>query len=271
MKHNKKASIIGIVITIIIIIGLVSLTKIDIKFFSKTENFFNKLVMPVQNGLTYLKNKIAGNNLFFENIDKLKKENEELKNKNEELEATMREMEIIKAENSTLREYANMTDKYIQYETVPAYIINKDVSNLSSIMVINVGKKDGVSENMPVISSEGLVGHIISATESTAKVQPIIDSASSISGSMKISKDSVIIKGILGSNNTLKITYIPTEADLVSGDTIQTSGLGGIYPKGILIGTLKEVIETKNITDRYAIMETAVDFSKLETVLVIKD
>lgn len=63
--------------------------------------------------------------------------------------------------------------------------------------------------------------------------------------------------------------YIPTDADLVLEDSIETSGIGGIYPKGILIGKIKEIIETKNITDRYAIVETAVDFSKLETALVI--
>ena len=63
--------------------------------------------------------------------------------------------------------------------------------------------------------------------------------------------------------------YIPTDADLVLEDTIETSGLGGIYPKGIQIGKIKEIIESKNITDRYAIVETSVDFSKLETVLVI--
>ncbi len=63
--------------------------------------------------------------------------------------------------------------------------------------------------------------------------------------------------------------YIPTDADLVLEDSIETSGIGGIYPKGILIGKIKEIIEAKNITDRYAIVETAVDFSKLETVLVI--
>ena len=270
MGNDKKTGTIGIIITIIILITLVITTNIDVNKFSKAENIFNKLVMPVQNGLTYLKNKIAKNNSFFESIDELKKENEELKEKNEKLETAMRELEIIKAENSTLREYANMTDKYTQYETVPAYIINKDVSNLSSTMIINVGTENGITENMPVISSEGLVGYTISATKNTTKVKPIIDSSSSVSGVMKISRDNVIIKGMLDSNNKLKITYIPTEADLVIGETIETSGLGGIYPKGILVGTLKEIIETKNITDRYAIMETAVDFSKLETVLVIK-
>ncbi len=63
--------------------------------------------------------------------------------------------------------------------------------------------------------------------------------------------------------------YIPTDADIILEDPIETSGIGGIYPKGILIGKISKIIESKNITDRYAIVETAVDFSKLETVLVI--
>lgn len=63
--------------------------------------------------------------------------------------------------------------------------------------------------------------------------------------------------------------YIPADADLVLEDRIETSGIGGIYPKGILIGKITEIIESKNITDRYAIVETSVDFSKLENVLVI--
>ena len=63
--------------------------------------------------------------------------------------------------------------------------------------------------------------------------------------------------------------YIPTDAELVIGDTIETSGMGGIYPKGIVIGKISEIIDAKNITQREAVIETAVDFSKLETVLVI--
>ena len=63
--------------------------------------------------------------------------------------------------------------------------------------------------------------------------------------------------------------YIPTDANIIQGDSIETSGLGGIYPKGIHIGAVKKVINTQNMTDRYAIVETAIDFDKLDTVLVI--
>ena len=63
--------------------------------------------------------------------------------------------------------------------------------------------------------------------------------------------------------------YIPTDSNIIQGDSIETSGLGGIYPKGIHVGTVKRVTNTQNITDRSALIETAVDFDKLNTVLVI--
>lgn len=194
---NKKVGIIGIIITALVLIVLVVLTSVDINKFSGTESVFSKLVMPVQNGLTYLKNKIHGNNAFFEDINNLKEENEELLAKNRELEEQLRELEIIKAENATLRAYNNMSEKYKEYKTVPAYIINKDVSNLSNLMVINAGTDNGIDVNMPVITTEGLVGHIISVTNNTAKIKPIIDPSSSISAAISTSRDSVIVKGIL--------------------------------------------------------------------------
>jgi len=269
MQKNKHTGTIGIIITIIILTVLVIITNLDISKFSFIEGITQKLVMPVQNGLTYLKNKISKNNSFFENIDELKKENSELKKQLEELNKTASELGIIKAENKTLREYANLTDKYTKYEGIPAYIINRDLSNLNSTIVINVGTKDGVTANMPVVSENGVVGHTISVTETTAKVQPIIDSSSSISAVMNISRDNLIVKGELGKSNELKATYISTDADLVLQDDVETSGLGGIYPKGLKIGKLTQIVQTKNPTEKYAIIEPAVDFTKLETVLVI--
>lgn len=200
----------------------------------------------------------------------MQEENEKLKQKNSELEQSLRELEIIKSENNTLKEYVNLKEKYNEFQTVPAYVINKDISNYNDTIIINVGSKDGVEVNMPVISEKGLVGHIISVTESTAKVETIIDTASTVSCVITTSRDMLIARGTLNSSSTLKATYIPTNATILEGDKIETSGLGGIYPKGIHIGTIKQVVNTKNITDRYAIIETAVNFEKLETVLVIK-
>ena len=270
MYRNKKSGLLGSVITIIILILIVifSNREANTSFF---ENIANKLVMPVQNGLTYLKNKVSGNSTFFSDISNLKTENQELKNKNSQLEQSLRELENIRTENETLKEYLGLTEKYGEYKTIPGYVIDKDISNYSKTIIINIGKKDGIEENMTVIADEGLVGHIVSVTDNTAKVRTIVDTSSSVSCLMSTSKDSIVCKGTLDSSSELKAMYISTEANVVQGDSVDTSGLGGIYPKGIHVGTIKKIVTTKNITDRYALVETAVDFSKLNTVLVVKN
>lgn len=267
MNKSKKSGTIGIIITIVILIVLVVVTNNNSIYI---EGIANKIVMPIQNGLTYLKNKVTGNSEFFVNIDNLKAENEQLKSNNKELEEKLRELEVLRAENEMLKEYANLTEKYSEYTTIPGYVINRNVSNFSENIVINVGARDGVEPNMCVISEKGLVGYIVSVTDTTSKVQTIIDTSTSVSATLTTTRDSIICKGILDSDTTLKATYIPIDTTLAIGDAVETSGMGGIYPKGITIGTIKEIIDTKNITDRYAIVETAVDFSKIETVLVIK-
>ena len=268
MYRNKKTGIIGIIITVIILILIVIFSngENNSNFF---ENAATNLVMPIQNGLTYLKNKISGNSTFFTDINNLQNENEELRQKNSELEQSLRELENIRTENETLKEYLNLTEKYGEYKTIPGYVINKDISNYSKTIVINIGSDDGVQENMTVIGDEGLVGYVVSVTNNTAKVQTIVDTASSISCSMSTTKDSIVCKGTLDGQSELRAMYIPTDANIIQGDSIETSGLGGIYPKGIHVGTVKSVTNTQNITDRYALVETAVDFDKLDTVLVI--
>lgn len=268
MYQNKKAGTIGIIITIIILILIVIFSngENNTSFF---ENAASNLVMPIQNGLTYLKNKISGNNTFFTDINNLQQENEELKQENSELEQSLRELENIRTENETLKEYLNLTEKYGEYNTVPGYVINKDISNYSKTIVINLGSDDGIAENMTVIADEGLVGYVISVTDTTAKVQTIVDTASSVSCIMSSNDESIVCKGTMEDSSTLRAMYIPTDSNIAQGESIETSGLGGIYPKGIHVGTVKKVTNTQNLTDRYAIVETAVDFDKLNTVLVI--
>ncbi len=245
MNKKKKTGIIGIIIAIIILILLVVVTNTDVAKMSYVENIVSTLVMPIQNGLTYLKNKIAGNDSFFQDINNLKSENE------------------------TLKEYVNLKNKHKEYTTIPAYVINKDIENYSNTVVINVGEQDGIKENMTVIADEGLVGHVISTTANTAKVQTIVDTATAVTSTISTTKDTIIVQGTLDDRKVLKATYIPTEASVLQGDSVETSGIGGIYPKGIHIGTIKEVYNTQNITDRYATIEPSVNFSKLATVLVI--
>jgi len=113
MYRNKKSGLLGIIITIVVLILIVifSNREANTSFF---ENVANKLVMPIQNGLTYLKNKVSGNSTFFTDISNLKTENQQLKEQNSKLEQSLRELENIKTENETLKEYLGLTAKQCQ-------------------------------------------------------------------------------------------------------------------------------------------------------------
>ena len=271
MEKDKKSGIIGVIITIIILILLVVFTNTNSESISIIENIANTVVVPIENGLTYLKNKLNNNDKFFENIDELKTENEELKQKNSELEKSLREFEVMKTENEQLKQQLNLAEEYGQYTTVPGMVISRDISNYSKTLVINIGSDNGVKEKMTVIADEGLVGYVISTTANTAKVQTIVDSASATSCLTSTTRDSMICKGTIENESTLNATNLAIDSKLIQGDSVETYGLGGIYTKGIHVGTIKKIVEGTNKTDSYAVIEAAVDFQKLETVLVITE
>ena len=123
MYKNKKSGFLGVLVTIIVLIIIVIFSNNDsgVSFF---ENIANKVVSPIQNGLTFIKNKVSGNENFFTNVKDLKEQNEELLKKNSELETSLRELENIKTENEQLKEYLNLTEKYGEYKTISGYVIN---------------------------------------------------------------------------------------------------------------------------------------------------
>ena len=124
---------------------------------------------------------------------------------------------------------------------------------------------------MAVIAEGGLVGYIESVTSNTAKIISILDAGNAISARVTRTRDTVVSKGSinLAEDKQMKITNIPTGVTLVEGDKIETSGIGGIYPKGILIGKVKSFEQKNNPIENEAILESYVDFNKLETVAVI--
>lgn len=269
MKRNKQTQFLGCIITIIILILLIVLSNVDTSEKSFFDSLGHKLINPIQITFTRVKNKIQKNQAYFTDLDSLKNENMRLTEENKQLSEKVRELEVVKAQNGQLQEFMNLTEKYSTYETIPATVISKDVSNYSSNILIDIGKKDGVETNMTVIADQGLVGHIISVTDSSAKVQVIVDSASTVSSKISTTEESILCKGTLDNDDIVRATYIPINADLLPGDIVTTSGIG-IYPEGIYIGSIKEIVTTSNITDRYAIVTPGVDFSTLSNVLVIK-
>lgn len=271
MYRDNKNSKLGIVITIVILVFLVVITNLNNNIWSRIANPFTKITMSVQSGITYLKNKISKNDDYFTSVDDLRTKNEELKKENEELKQKKQELEILKAENKTLKEHVKLVDNYSDYDCIPGYVIQRDFSNYSKTVVINIGRKDGIETGMTVVADGGLVGYIVSAEENTSKVQTIIDTASAVSALFANTEKTLVTRGILDSDNRIKGTYIDNDVVVNEGDNIATSGIGGIYPKNINIGKVKEIVNTQNKTNRYVYIETSVDFENLNNILVLKN
>ena len=123
---------------------------------------------------------------------------------------------------------------------------------------------------MTVVAEKGLVGYVVLADDNTSKVQTIVDTAAAVSCVFNNTEKSLVTRGILDSNSRIKGTYIDNDVVINEGDTIVTSGIGGIYPKNITIGKIKEIVNTKNKSNRYVYIETAVNFDELSDILVLK-
>ena len=204
----------------------------------------------------------------------LREENETLKSEVEELRRKNREFAELKEKNDELRRALNLKAEFADYTIAGANIIAVEPGNWFSVFKVDVGERDGIHVDFPVVTgSRGLIGRVLDTDISTSNIQTIIDEESAVSGWIaKPGGGHAIVKGDLQlkEEGLCKLVYIPIEIDIEVGDIIETSGVGGIYPKGIEIGTVIEVRKTNSEFDRYAIIQPTADFKRLEEVFILK-
>lgn len=155
-----------------------------------------------------------------------------------------------------------------------ASVASKDPSNWYSTFTINRGSKDGVEKNQAVVNSNReLVGQISRTGDNWAEVITILDSQSAIGATIKRSKEIGIVEGdaSLRYSGKCRLGYIARDTDIQTGDFIETSGLGGIFPKGLLIGTVTEIYDENATMSKAAIIEPLADIAKLNEVFVVTD
>jgi rod shape-determining protein MreC len=158
-------------------------------------------------------------------------------------------------------------------------IIAWDTGNWFSLFTIDRGTADGIridnsqlfTHYDTVITAAGLVGRVVQTTLTTSKVQSVISTDSIVSGLLTRSRQYVEIKGnlIYRDQGLCVIENIDNEIDMSVGDTVETSGVGGNFPKGIIIGHIKEILTDPATQTKMAVVQPAVDFKKLENVFVL--
>ena len=229
------------------------------------------ILSPFQNAASWIGDKFNFITTTVSDIMNVHEQNKMLMTQVEELKAKNLAANEFEAENQRLRALLNYKESATQFDLLAARVIGRDPTTWSSMIVINRGSTDGVANDMAVVTEMGLVGHVIEAGLNTSKVQLILDPRSSVGTLVQRPESRVagIVEGDINNPIMPKMINIPKNSDVIAGDMIVTSGFGGIYPKGIVIGRIKDVQNEESGLLKYGVVETTVNFQKLEDVAII--
>lgn len=201
-------------------------------------------------------------------VSELAEENRVLRARNQEVVAELNRLYEIEQENKRLRELLNLAESG-QFAVIGSRVIGQNLSDWRATVLVNRGTRDGVKEGMAVLAGGGLAGRVVSVSHYTAEVILLIDPMSAVGGSVQRSRDLVIVEGSIDAVAPMTFKGLSRDVDIIEGDKVVSSGLGGIYPKGILIGTVTDVQKTEFGTSTVGSIEPASDFRRLEEVLII--
>ena len=271
MQGGVKKKLIIIVIAILSILIIASVTSKNDSSFNVVRNIISVPLAPFQKAIAFITDKFEDTIEYFGDIKNAREENIILRDRVRELENQNKKLNIYIEENRLLKQIVDFKDQYVEYDYLGSTIISKDPGNWFYVFTIDRGIKDKVTQNSPVITGDGLVGRVTMTELLSSKVTTIIDIESSISARLVKSRDLVVVKGDIKLRNRglCRLDYLPPEIDVEVGDLIETSGLGGVFPKGIIIGKITEIVKTPGMLEYYAIVKPAVDFKRLEEAVTM--
>jgi rod shape-determining protein MreC len=259
--------------TIIFIVILLAAILIVLSYNLKQKSpagLINKVVLevaaPVQNILNASVKSVSdawSSYLFLVGIEE---ENKNLKKKINELNAQSLLYQEGYLEAQRLRNLLALKDDY-NFKIVTARVIGREQVTLSKTILINKGTAHGLSAGMPVLAGSGLVGRVIDVSWHAAKILLLIDESSNIDAIVQRNRAQGIIRGAGSRGYILK--YISKTQDVEEGDVIISSGIGGVFPKGMMIGQVNHVDQQEAGLFLKINVAPSVDFSKLEEVLVL--
>lgn len=239
---------------------------------SPISNIINILTTPIQRMVSGIANGIDEFTQKLSDYNELEAENEDLRAKLADIDKKLRSAENAAKENVQLRAALGMKERNETLVFESAEVIARGNDNVSATFTINKGSLSGIAVNNCVVTVDGMVGYISEVGTTWAIVTSIIDTNMQASAIVSRTRDVASAEGDfeLMEQGKLKLSYLEKDTQLVRGDTVETSGFGDLFPKGIIIGRVEDVkTETHGIT-KYAILEPTVNLSKVNHVLVIK-
>lgn len=200
-------------------------------------------------------------------------ENERLREELRQLREQLVDYETVKHENEQYRQFLELKDNNKDFQFELATVIGRSPDARFYSFTIDKGTIDGVALRDPVITADGLVGYISEVGPTYAQVITILDPTLHVGASNARTRDTGIVIGTvaLAEQGKCKLSYIDRESAVSRGDIITTSGVGGVFPKGLMIGVVDEVQVESHGMSLYAVLEPVVDIPSVKDVLVITD
>ncbi len=200
-------------------------------------------------------------------MSELRRENESLRAEVAELRTQVILLHEAQIENEDLRRQLDFKSAVPNYQLLSAEIIGHDPGNYLQYFTIDRGADDGLRRGMPVLTEAGLLGRISKVSKNAAQVMLLTDPSSSVSAFIQRSRTTGLVQGYLG--HGLVMRYIPQSETVVVGDVVLTSGLGGSFPKRLVIGQITEVHRDDVEMFQSATIAPSVDPHSLESVMVL--
>ena len=263
-----------LLVAVIVTVTMAALSAFGTGVATPLQNAAGVLSAPFRAGFSAVTNWVDDRIRFADDYDALKEENAELKKRVAKLEEENRQAQADSAENKRLRELLNLRpqERNLQFES--AMVVDHTSSNWTRTLTLNKGSSMDIAPKDCVINSEGyLVGVITEVGTNWATVLTTIDTDFEIGATVFRSGEAAIASGdfnLMG-EKLLKLNYISSESALLNGDLVLTSGLGGYYPEGLVIGSVEDVITDDSGAMDYALLSPAVNFDELTEVFVITD
>ena len=196
----------------------------------------------------------------------VRRENVELRSRLAELSDENVQLREALVASGRLERIAEMRESY-EMPMLPGELVGADASPWFRSVLIDRGRHQGVRSGMPVISEDGLVGLVRSTSTSASKAMLLLDRQSAVDGILQRSRLRGIVRGL--GREELEFEFVARGADVEVGDVVITSGVGGVYPKGLRIGEIAAVVDADSPLLRTATIKPAVDFARLEQVFVM--
>lgn len=272
-KFFKTRAFVAMCIIAVFLLGLSLLSMADRGRVTILEDLLGIIVTPIQKASNRLVGAAGNFKRVFTEYDELKAENEQLKKELADAKTKLRDAEDDILENQTLRGALNLAKDKPDLVFAAARVSGRDMDGYAQTLTLDQGSAHGVAARDLVVTGEGVVGYVSEVGTTWCKVVTILDPSAQMGVILTRTGESSVLKGdaALSHHGQCKASYLKNDVTLSVGDSVETSGIGGLFPEGLMVGRVREIKAESTGLSQYAVIEPSVDIATLSHVLIITD